>query len=282
MAETPRPDEVILAQMGDQLERARQLLTGNPEAAAVRAIQGIRDEAAVEARIEDQLRAPTPLAYPDQLLPAHRLCVRALEVLDREGTRNPPIGRRWGPIAPLVEAGVEFVAEYIVKGYTASVVGSMQRLYTRREAQCAGGTPERRMLAQARVEATRLAADFKGGGIGVPTVLAGGLLVPLFAGVGDRFTGLDFGSRWVVVAMAGVFFVLAGLMSAMLLRGAAVAHQRSRLILRDPLNALWAAIGHAGRPPEDDSTTIAAVAVVLTALAWLVLPGAAAAAFLLD
>jgi hypothetical protein len=281
MVENPRPDEVILQQMGDHLERARQFITGNPEAAAARAIEGIRDAEGVEAQIADQLAAASPLASVDSFLPAHRQAIRALEVLDREGTRNPRIGRLWGPLTPLIAAGVEYVADYIVKGYASDVVGSMHRLYVRREAQCSPGTPERRMLAQARVEAKRLSDDFKGGGLGVPTLLAGGLLFPLIAGVGDRLVGLDFTSRTVLLAGAVIFWLVSVMLAGMLLRGAAVAHRRSRLIMRQPLLDLWAAVGRAGNPPEDDSTPFAIGAVVLTAIAWLLLPGAAVAVFII-
>ena len=39
-----------------------------------------------------------------------------------------------------------------------------------------------------------------------------------------------------------------------------------------PLQALWQTLGRAGRPPEDDATTFAAIAVVLTFLGWFVIP----------
>jgi hypothetical protein len=57
-----------------------------------------------------------------------------------------------------------------------------------------------------------------------------------------------------------------------LVRGAGVAHRRTVLILRTPLAALWDAVGNCGRPPQDDSATIAAVGIIITAVAWFVVP----------
>ena len=67
-----------------------------------------------------------------------------------------------------------------------------------------------------------------------------------------------------------------------ILQGAAVAHRRARLILREPLEALWETIGAAGEPPRDDSLTFATVGIVLTAVAWFVTPAIVAAIFYLS
>ena len=66
-----------------------------------------------------------------------------------------------------------------------------------------------------------------------------------------------------------------------LLRGAAIARRRCRLVMQRPLAALWETVGHAGNPPEDDSVLFGTLAVVLTALLWFVLPGLAAAFYFL-
>ena len=65
----------------------------------------------------------------------------------------------------------------------------------------------------------------------------------------------------------------------MLLQGSSTARQRARLLLDAPLQALWATLGRAGRPPEDDAATFAAVAIVLTFLGWFVVPALVALAF---
>jgi len=63
-----------------------------------------------------------------------------------------------------------------------------------------------------------------------------------------------------------------GLISYVLLQGAATARQRARLLMDGPLTALWQAVGHAGHPPQDDATTFAAIGIVLTFLGWFVVP----------
>ena len=66
------------------------------------------------------------------------------------------------------------------------------------------------------------------------------------------------------------------------MQGAAVAHRRSRLMLHEPLDALWETIGACGEPPRDDSMTFAAIGIALTAVAWFVTPAIVAAVFYLS
>ncbi len=271
MTSPRRPDELLVDQLAEQLDRTRQLLTGNPEEAAEAAISRLGAEAETEARIAIELAAVAPLADPERFPAAHRLAVRALEVLDREGFRNPPVGRL-GPARVVAEPVVEFIAEFIVKSYAESIASSMRSLYLRREAQCDPALPERRTLARARMEMERLAPGFSGGGLVAPLVVAGGVIVPLLAGIGNSIGAIDFGSRAVLVAAFTVFLAVSLLASWVMLRGAAVAHRRSKLIMRQPLAALWETIGHAGNPPEDDSVMFATIAVTLTTVAWLVIP----------
>ena len=46
-----------------------------------------------------------------------------------------------------------------------------------------------------------------------------------------------------------------------IVQGAAVAHRRSRLMLHEPLEALWETIGACGEPPRDDSMTFATIGI---------------------
>lgn len=272
------PEALLLDQLTDQLERTRDLLTGSPEEAAERALNALGGQAEAEARIAADLATRVPLAQPARFLEAHRLTMGALEVLDREGSRNPPIPRL-GPLRPLAEVAVEFVSDYIVQSFAKSVAGRLRTLYTRREVQCPRGTPERRMLAGARVEAERIATGFSGGGPAAPLLVAAGAAVPLLASVSQWLGAIDITSRLVLGAAVAALFVLFFVLSWVLLRGAAVAHRRSRLIMQRPLAALWETIGHAGNPPHDESVTFALVAVVLTATVWFVLPAVGAAVF---
>ena len=274
-----RPDELLLEGLTDQIDRTRGLLTGSPDAAAVRALERMGREAEAEARIAAELAVRAPLAQPDRFAEAHRLAMRALEVLDREGAGSPRVPNL-GPVTPLAQMGVAFVTDYIVKAYASSVVDELRTLYARRESQCPPELPERRLLARARVETERVAPGYSGGGK-LPAIIVGGAAAPALAWLAQRVGGLDYRSLWVLLGTMVVMFVLFGSMSWVLLHGAAVARRRSRLIMGRPLADLWETIGHCGDPPEDGSVTFASLAIVLTALSWFALPAGAAVAVLL-
>jgi hypothetical protein len=230
--------------------------------------------------IAAELAVTRPLADPEHFLDAHRLTMRALEVLDREGSRATRLPRL-GPLTPAAGFAVETIAGYIVRSYASSVANRLRTLYTRRESQCLPSTPERRMLARTRVEMDRLAPGYASGLSGLPTLLLGGAAVPIIGALSSRVLAINFADRAVVLFMLLILFVAFFALSWALLQGAGVAHRRARLIMQLPLAALWETIGHAGNPPQDDSTTYATVGIVLTALLWFLIPAAAAAAFFL-
>ncbi|MEP7215779.1 MAG: hypothetical protein ABI782_05950 [Anaerolineaceae bacterium] len=271
-----KPDDLLLLdEVTDQIGRTRKLLGGDSDAAAEAALARFGGQVDLEARISAELAIEQPLAEPAQFEKTHRRAIRALEVLDREGYREPRVPRL-GPLTPVAVWGAAFVAEYIVKSYAEGIVGSLRKLYSRREAQCAPAAPERRLLAHARIEMDRLAPSFSGGGVGAPFLIVGGLLVPLIASVSQYLGAIDFANRGVLTVGIGILFVLFFLLSAMLLAGASVARRRCRLIMQPALTALWASIGHAGKPPEDDATMFATLAIAMAGVLWFVLPAAAA------
>ena len=185
------------------------------------------------------------------------------------------------PLKPVARLAVESVAEYITKSFAASAIQSMATLYTRREAQAEPGTPERRMLAQARVEATRLRGTYGGGGIGLPVVVAAGAAIPALLSGAQVLGQLPVARQSLLLTMLGVVFVLVLALSWSLLRGARIAHRRSQLIMGQPLAALWETVGNCGEPPGDDSVKVGAAAVMLPVVAWLVVPAAVAAVLFL-
>ena len=274
-----KPEELLLVdELTQQLERTGRLLRGETDEAADAALARFAGQAEVEATIAAEVSAMAPLARPEAFDEAHRRTLHAVEVLEREGFRNPKVPRV-GPLAPLLELGAEFIAEFIVKSYVVRVVGSMRRLYTRREAQSEPGSVERDLLRRARMEMERVAPTYSGGGLGAPVVVLGGLVVPVFASLTQYFGAVDYTNRAILFGGLGVLFVLFFLLSAMLLAGASVARRRSRLVLQQPLAGLWVAVGHAGLPPKDDATLFALAAIVMTALMWFVLPAVGAVVY---
>jgi len=273
-----RPDELLLDELTDQLDRTRRLLTGSPADAAERALSRIGGASEADTRLVSEIAIAKPLAQPDRFDEAHRLVMKSLEVLDRDGFRDPPVVTI-GPLRALARPAVEFVAKYIVRSFTRRVVDDLATLYSQRESQSVPASPERKLLARRRIELERLQPRFGGGGLGAPILLAAGAAVPALASIGQQLGAIDIQARWVLTAVAAplILFVL---LSWMLLRGAAVARHRSRLILGQPLAALWQTIGHAGDTPEDDSVLFATIAILLTALVWFALPAMIAAGFI--
>jgi hypothetical protein len=269
---TPPSGETILDDLAEQLERTRRLLTSNPGSVAEEALSRFSGDTEVEARIAVNLASTGPLSDPERFLEAHRLALRALEILDREGSRTAAMPRRLGPLRPLFGTLVGFVVRYIVKSFSASTVSTLQRLYTRREPQAPRQTIERSLLTQARVEVDRVAPGFEGGGAGLPVLVVGGAAVPALASASQYLGAIDFLARPVLFGLFVALFILFGVLSWVLLTGASVAHRRAELFMRQPLAALWVTVGHCGEPPTDYSRLFASVAVLLSAVVWVVIP----------
>jgi hypothetical protein len=267
----PDGERLLLDEVTDQLATTFQLLSGDPNEAAERAFAEIGVDTRTEATLLSEIAAAGPLAHPDRFEQSHRLTMRALEVMDRDGWRHPKL-RSLGPLSGAAAFAVQFVGRTIVRGYVAQVVHSLARLYARRESQAETMTPERRMLARARIQADRLSLGFKGGSLPLPTVLIGGAAVPVLASVAKQFGALKgAGVVWLVVGGVLLALVFAAL-AWVLLQGAGLAHRRIEVALAPSLAALFETIGHCGRPPRDQSQTIAAAAIALTAVAWFVVP----------
>jgi hypothetical protein len=245
-------------------------------------LDGLTPASPREREATKELADRQVLAHPDRFEDAHHLMVKALEVFDRHGWRAPKLPRGIGPLRPLARLGVEQVAHVIVRSYARTVANQMRRLYERREAQCTFDQPERRLLARARIAMTRLAPDFGSGGGGLPRSLLGGAVVSGVVSAASQLGALSGGGLpvWIAIGLAaGLIF--AGV-AWVILQGSAVAHRRSRLILHEPLDALWETIGACGNPPRDDSLTFATIGIILTAVAWFVTPAVVAIIFYLS
>ena len=272
---------LLLDDLAEQLSRFR-LLPGGSEADAERVLAGLTPALAREREATTELADRQILAHADRFEDAHHLLVKALEVFDRHGWRAPRLPRWLGPLRPLAVVGVEQVTRVIVRSYLREISNSLRRLYARREAQCDFDQPERRPLARARIAMTRLAPDFGGGGGGLPRFLVGGAVLSGLVSAARQVSGLSSGGAAAWFGLGVVAVVIFAAVAWIILQGAAVAHRRARLILHEPLEALWETIGAAGEPPRDDSMTFATVGIVLTAVAWFVTPAIVAAVFYLS
>jgi hypothetical protein len=232
-----------------------------------------------EREMLTELARKTPLARPEAFPAAHRRAVAALETLGRHGYRSAALPR-WLKPRFFGRFVVELVARYVVVSHLRRVSTDMRNLYWLRTMQAAAGTDERSLLYRARSEADGLIVVFKRREIGLPSFVIGGILVPIVLALVRVIQGLDLGSWWVatITLVAGALVVW--LISAIILRGAAMASRRIRLATTAPLAALWDVLGSAGEPPRDQSRKFAVIAIVLTTLAWVVVPAAIAVAVL--
>jgi hypothetical protein len=264
-------DHLILDEVTQQLATTFQLLSGDPDEAAERALAEIGVDTRTEAALLGEIAAAGPLAHPDRFEQSHRLVMRALEVLDRDGWKHPVL-RRLGPLSGAAAGAVQFVARTIVRGHVSNVVHALSRLYARRESQSQTASAERRMLARARIQADRLTLGYKGGSLPLPTVLIGGAAVPVLASIARQFGAVKGQGPLLIVPLGVILAIVFAMLAWVLLQGAGLAHRRIKVTLDPSLAALYETIGHCGNPPRDDSAAIAAAAIALTALAWFVVP----------
>jgi hypothetical protein len=269
--------EVEAHAVDNPIERL-ELLAGDDEA-----ISEYLDQMEVtgprEREMLGELARTTTLADPERFPAAHRRAVSSLETLGRHGYHGSLAAQSMGPFRNAIRWMIQLVARYVVVSYLRQVSIDLRNLYWLREMETDGPAPERPELRRSREDAEALVAIFKRREIGLPTFVIGGILIPVFA-TGWRLTqGVAFRNWWAaaITGLVVALVVVGG--SWVILRGAALASRRIRLSTRGPLEDLWRAVGHCGRPPKDQSRKFAIVAISLTVGAWVVLPAAVAIAF---
>jgi hypothetical protein len=271
-ASTPPPDEQPKAPdlLLDRLDALR-VLRADGDAERDTILTQIGGAGKVERDIMVQLAAVRPLRYPGRFEEAHRMMMRAIEVLDRNGARQASV-RPLGPITPVAGWLIQLVTRWIVRNHQQHLLRDVCGIYERREANTEWGSPERAMLRRARMDATRVRDGMKSNALGLPTFLLGGAVITsVFSGIQSLArTALD--SRVGIVTLAVVLVTVLLALSWVALYSAAVARRRIKLATEQATKALWETIGAAGSPPRDESMNFAAYAIVLLVLSWIVVP----------
>ncbi len=224
-----------------------------------------------EQDIVKEISKVRPLWRPDRFEEAHRMAMRSLEVLDRNGARPAKLPRL-GPLKPIVQYVVQQMTRWIVKGHQNTLVTRIRKLYERREANSVWGSAEHHMLRRARLDAARVEPGYKGNPLGLPTFLLGGAIVSTIAGGVRALVDLAFSGAVPGIIMSSVLFVVFGFLAWAALYAAGVARRRIRLSTDQPMKALWETIGACGNPPKDGSYDFAVYAIVLLVLAWILVP----------
>jgi len=254
----------------DQIDSLRVLRADSDEEKG-RLLEQIGGKGLVEQEMVAQMSAVKPLHHPDRFEEAHRIMMRGIEVLDRNGPRPAKVPNV-GPLRPVAQWLVQQVSRWIIKSHLNRLTGRICGLYEKREANSDWGTREHAMLRRARLDARRVQASASGSALGLPTFLLGGAALTSVA------SGLQSLARTAMDSTLGVsilgfitVFVL-GALSWVALYSAGVARRRIRLSTDQPMKALWETIGAAGKPPRDESYNFAAYAIILWVLAWIVVP----------
>lgn len=260
---------LVLDELSDRLSAFKRLAKDDPTGAdAILGEFGARGKA--EQDIISELSKRRPLYLPGRFDEAHRLAMRSLEVLDRNGARSaklPPLGF----LQPVAAFGVQLVARFIVRNYQNEVINAIRNLYLRREAQCPPRSEERFLVRRARIDAERVAPTLKKNPVGVPAFLLGGaFLGSILSSIGRTASNASSSQVGLIVLAIILFLFTAGL-SWVVIRGAGVARARIRLTLDAPLKALWETIGAAGRPPRDSARQFALIATLLPAVGGVLL-----------
>jgi hypothetical protein len=254
----------------DQIDALR-VLRANSDEEKGRLLEQIGGKGVVEQEMVSQMSAIRPLHHPDRFEESHRMMMRGIEVLDRNGPRPAKVPNI-GPLRPIAQWLVQQVTRWIVKSHLNRLTGRICGLYEKREANSDWGTREHAMLRRARLDARRVQANSSGNALGLPTFLLGG------AALTSVGSGLQSLARTAMDSTLGIsilgfiaVFVL-GALSWVALYSAGVARRRIRLSTDQPMRALWETIGAAGKPPRDESYNFAVYAIILLVLAWIVVP----------
>ena len=172
----------------DRIDALRIVRAVTPEEKGA-LLERIAGRGQVEQDIVRELSKIRPLWRPDRFEEAHRIAMRSLEILDRNGARRAKLPRL-GPLNPIAAYVVQQMTRWIVKGHQNTLVTRIRKLYERREANALPGSPERQILRRARLDAARVEPGYKGNQLGLPTFLLGGAIISTI------FSGIQAFIRW--------------------------------------------------------------------------------------
>lgn len=254
----------------DQIDALRVLRADTDEEKG-RLLEQIGGKGLVEQEMVSQMSAIKTLHHPDRFEEAHRIMMRGIEVLDRNGPR-PSTVPNVGPLRPIAQWLVQQVTRWIVKSHLNRLTTRICGLYEKREANSDWGTREHAMLRRARLDARRVQANSSGNALGLPTFLLGGAALTSIASGLQSLTRSAMDSTLGVSILGFIAVFVLGALSWVALYSAGVARRRIRLSTDQPMKALWETIGAAGRPPRDESYNFAVYAIILLVLAWIVVP----------
>jgi hypothetical protein len=272
--ETDHDDGLLLDRLLGRLD-ALKVLRERDEAGASAALEAIGVTGKVEAQIVAELADTSPLAFPERFEESHRTVMRALEVLDRNGSRAPSelrIRQPFKVLTPLASVLVQMMVSFQVKSHLRTTIGQLARLYARREATCVAGSTDFMRLRLARKQALRLSQDYRGGGLGIVGLLAGGAALSVLGSIGSAIVDAANANRLMLGLIGAAFVSILLAAFWVIIQSAAIARSRIRIALDEPLRAMFETIGNAGDPPRDPTRQFVIISAVTLVVGWLLLP----------
>src|SRR5262245_32856221 len=143
---------LIVDELGHRLEQFRLLYDDDEASDTI--LNELGGSGKVEREMVRDLAAPRTLAIPDKFFDAHALAMHALEVLNRNGGRQPS-QLRAGPLTGVARFLSQRVIQVITKRHEARVIDSVRDLYSRRLAWMPAGDPSRMLMVRARLDVER-------------------------------------------------------------------------------------------------------------------------------
>jgi hypothetical protein len=254
----------------DQIDALR-VLRAPDERQKEQLLEQIGAHGAVEKEIVRELSAVRPLRHPDRFEEAHRLMMRSIEVLDRNGSRPAAI-QGLAFLKPIAQWLVQQATRWIVRSHLNRLLNRIGGIYERREASSGWSTPEHAMLRRARLDVRRVQSGMNGKALGLPAFLLGGAFITSIASTLQSVARSALDSTIGVVLLAIAIILVLLILSWVALYSASVARRRIRLSSDQQIRALWETIGAAGKPPRDESLNFAVYAIILLVLSWIVIP----------
>jgi hypothetical protein len=265
-------ESLLLDELTSRLDSLR-LFREHDEAEANAVLEQFGSSGIIEDQMLKELSSRLPLKHPARFDEAHRRAMRALEVFDRNGARQPSALRVPRLIKPVANKVVQLLITAIVRSHQKRLVKDLRQLYALREANSPVGSDDYQLLATARIQVDAIMNDLNKSSLPLPAFLVGGAAISgLLSVIKNSLTG----DRWAQYTFAAAFFIIGLGMFWCILRAAGIARSRTRIALDASFKALWEVIGDAGDPPRDHAKLFATIASILLVLVWVIVPAVVA------
>jgi hypothetical protein len=261
-------ESLLLDELTSRLDSLR-LFREHDESEANAVLEQFGSSGVIEDQMLKELSSRLPLKHPARFDEAHRRAMRALEVFDRNGARQPSALKVPKLIKPLANKVVQLLITAIVRSHQKRLVKDLRQLYALREANSPVGSDDYQLLATARIQVDAITNDLNKSSLPLPAFLVGGAAISaLLSVIKNSLTG----DQWAQYTFAGAFFIIGLGMFWCILRAAGIARSRTRIALDASFKALWEVIGDAGQPPRDRAKLFATIASILLVLVWIIVP----------